>query len=95
MFKKGTLDEVWMPIVGSLGYAILGKDKALRYTPREKRLILLYKLRVFTFSSGNLSGRKMAELLKPMLPRIKRMMLKEPGPFVASITETGVYFRKL
>ena len=84
-----------MPLVGSLGYAILGKDKAHRYIPREKRLILLYKLRVFTFSSGNLSGREMADLLKPVLPRIQKMMRKQPAPFVGSITETGIHLRKI
>jgi len=50
---------------------------------------------MFTFSSGNLSGLKMGQLLKAALPQIERMMLKRGAPFVASITETGVHLRKL
>ena len=95
VFKPGTPDEEWMQWVGPLFDGILGKDKAHRYTPREKRLIMRLKLRMFTFSSGNLSGLKMGQLLKAALPQIERMMLKRGAPFVASITETGVHLRKL
>jgi hypothetical protein len=95
VFDPGTADEVWMEWAGRVFDGILGKDKAHRYTPREKRLIIELKLRVFTFSSGNLSGLKMGQLLRNALPRIERMMVRVPAPFVASITETGVHLKKL
>jgi hypothetical protein len=95
VFKAGIADEDWMRHVNSLADAVLGKDKRHRYAPREKRLILQFNLRIFTFSSGNLSGRKMADLLRAALPRIERVAINHKPPFVASITQTGVYIRKL
>jgi PIN like domain len=95
VFKRGTPDEEWMQWVAPLFQGILGKDKAHRYTPREKRLIVELKLRVFQFSSGNLGGAKMGQLLKAALPQIERMMIRKLAPMVASITETGVHLRKL
>jgi hypothetical protein len=95
VFAPGTPDEEWMRWVAPLFDGVLGKDKAHRYTPREKHLIIELKLRVFTFSSGNLNGLKMAQLLKAALPQIERMMIRQAAPLVASITETGVSLRKL
>jgi hypothetical protein len=95
VFERGIPDEDWMRWVNSLADATLGKDKGHRYAPRERRLILEFNLRIFTFSSGNLSGLKMAELLKATLPQIERMTLNHKPPFVASITQTGVHLRKL
>jgi hypothetical protein len=82
-----------MPWVGFLGHPILSKDKALRYNPLEKKLIILHKLKVFGFSSGNISGEKMATLLRRWLPRMEQMAIKREGPFVASITESGIHLR--
>ena len=82
-----------MEWVGFLNHPILGKDKGHRYMPREKALIIKYKLRVFTFSSGNLNREKMAALLRPILPRMESLAVKHPPPFVAAITETGVHLR--
>ena len=65
-------DEEWVRWVAPLFDGVLGKDNAHRYTPREKHLIIELKLRVFTFSSGNLNGLKMAQLLKAALPQIER-----------------------
>src|SRR5438477_6407927 len=72
VFAPGTPDEEWVRWVAPLFDGVLGKDKAHRYTPREKHLIIELKLRVFTFSSGNLNGLKMAQLLKAALPQIAR-----------------------
>jgi hypothetical protein len=93
-FKPGVSDEIWMSWVGgALDSPILGKDKAHRYMPKEKVLIIKHKLRIFTFSSGNLNGRMMAEQLKAALSQIERMAKEQPPPFVASITRTGVHLR--
>jgi len=50
---------------------------------------------MFQFSSGNLSEVKMGQLLRAALPQIEGMMIRQPAPMVASITETGVHLRKL
>src|SRR5271156_4485987 len=66
-FPRGTLDQDWLPLPGKNGWPVLTKDKALRFTPLEKAKILEHALRIFAFSSGNLNGKDMADLLKANL----------------------------
>src|SRR5262249_20928624 len=54
-FQRGTLDEDWLSLPGERGWAVLTKDKAQRYSPLEKAKIVEHRLKVFAFSSGNLS----------------------------------------
>jgi hypothetical protein len=93
--QRGILDEVWMPLPGLMTWPVLTKDSHQRYEPLEKANILRYCMKVFTFSSGNLTGAQMADLLKINLKRIDRLARKEPPPFVASISRSGLNLRKL
>jgi hypothetical protein len=56
----------------------------------EKARIVQHKLKIFAFSSGNLSGGDMAVMLSENLRRIDRYVRKNDGPFVASISKTGI-----
>jgi PIN like domain len=94
-FPRGTLDKDWLPLPGSKGWPVLTKDKAQRYTPLEKTKIVEHNLKIFAFSSGNLSGADMADLLKTNLRRLDKFARKQVPPFVASISKTGVSLRKL
>jgi len=94
-FPRGTLDEIWLPLPGRNGWPVLTKDKALRYTPLEKTKIVEHLLKIFAFSSGNLNGADMADLLKTNLRRMDRFARKQTPPFVASISKNGLSFRKL
>jgi hypothetical protein len=95
LFARGTLDKDWLPRPGGEGWLVVKKDKAQRFTPLEKARIIEYSLKIFAFSSGNLSGAEMAELLRVNLRRIDRLARKEPAPFVASISKSGLNLRKL
>jgi PIN like domain len=94
-FPRGTLDEDWLSLPGERGWAVLTKDKAQRYSPLEKAKILEHQLKIFAFSSGNLSGGDMAALLKANLRRLDRFARRHPAPFVASINRTGISNRAL
>jgi hypothetical protein len=89
-FKSGTTDEKWLPLPGRRGWVVLTKDKAQRYSPLEKAQIKEHKLKIVTFSSGNLSGADMASLLAENLRRLDRFAAKNPAPFVAAINRTGI-----
>lgn len=93
--QRGILDEVWMPLPGLMAWPVLTKDSRQRYEPLEKANILRYCMKLFTFSSGNLSGDQMADLLRTNLRRIEKLARKEPPPFVASISRSGLNLRKL
>jgi hypothetical protein len=94
-FPRGTLDEVWLPFPASKGWPVLTKDKAQRFTPLEKAKIIEHRLKIFPFSSGNLSGADMADLLKAKLSRLDNIARNQVAPFVASISRTGINLRKL
>jgi hypothetical protein len=94
-FSRGTLDEDWLPLPGRRGWAVLTKDKAQRYSPLEKAKIIEHKLKIFAFSSGNLTGDDMAALLETNLRKLDRFARKHRPPFVASITKTGINLRTL
>ena len=62
-FSPGTPDETWLPHVGQQGWLLITVDKKIRYNELERRAIVRNRVREFVFTSGNLSGSTMAELL--------------------------------
>jgi hypothetical protein len=44
---------------------------------------------MFYFSTNNLSGLQMASALKEALPKMKRILQRQPPPFCAAITKSG------
>jgi hypothetical protein len=88
-FSPGTLDESWLPLVGSKGWVLLTADKRIRYNLLEKRALEKHAVREFAFASGNLSGQDMANALEVALPKMMRFSRRFNPPFVASITRIG------
>jgi len=78
-----------------MGWLVLTKDKDQRYQPLEKAQLLAHCIREFAFSSGNLSGSQMADLLRRNLRKIDNLGRNHSPPFVASITARGVNLRRL
>ena len=88
-FHRGTLDEVWLPLVGKNGWILLTADKQIRYNLLEKRALEQNLVREFVFASGNLSGAEMAVSLRAALAKMKRLCRKQDPPFVAAISKDG------
>jgi hypothetical protein len=88
-FQRGTLDEAWLPLVGSEGWVLLTTDKRIRYNFLEKRALEENAVREFVFTSGNMSGQDMGVALGLALPKMRRLCDKLKPPFVAAITRTG------
>ncbi|MBE3603350.1 hypothetical protein IMX07_06905 [bacterium] len=94
-FARGTVDEEWFPLPASNGWAVLTKDKALRYSPLERDQIIRHGLKIFAYSSGNMAAAEMAALLERHLRKIDRVARAWPPPFVAAIRSTGINRRTL
>jgi hypothetical protein len=60
-FARGTQDEVWLPSVGQNGWALLTKDKRIRYRTNERLAVRRYRIRMFYFTTNELNGTQMAE----------------------------------
>jgi hypothetical protein len=88
-FPAGTLDEAWLPLVGSKGWILLTSDKRIRYNSLEKLALELHGVREFVFTSGNMSGQDMAVALERALKKMRNLCARAKPPFVASITRTG------
>ncbi len=94
-FARGTPDEVWLPLIGTNGWALLTTDKRIRYRTNEKAAVIKHKVRMFYFSKNDLSGEQMAAALEKALPEIERICVKQQPPFFAAITKIGeVYLRE-
>jgi hypothetical protein len=88
-FSPGTLDEIWLPTVGSKGWILLTSDKRIRYNLLEKRALKVHAVREFVFTSGNMSGQDMAAALELALNKMRNFSHRTKPPFVASITRAG------
>jgi len=88
-FAPGTPDPDWLPIVGTHGWVILTKDRHVRRRPLELNAILASGARAFVLTSADMRGPEQAALFASVLPRIRRLC-RQPGPFIATITRTGI-----
>jgi hypothetical protein len=88
-FSRGTMDEIWLPLVGKNGWVLLTADKRIRYNLLEKRALDKNRVREFVFASGNMSGQEMAEALEQGIRKMVRMCTRIAPPFVAAITRSG------
>jgi PIN domain-containing protein len=88
-FSRGTPDEDWLQIVGKSNWALLTSDARIRYRTNEKRAVQENNVRMFYFSTNNLSGLQMAGALKKALPRMKGIFQRQKPPYCAAITRSG------
>ena len=89
-FRPGTPDQEWLPVVGRNRWLLLTADKNIRYNELERRAILRHNVRAFIFTSGNLNGKAMGELVVKAFPKIMGICRRHDAPFIASITQSGV-----
>jgi hypothetical protein len=88
-FTQDTGDPVWLTRAGHEGWAIVTKDKAIRYNPLEKRAIVEAKVRCFVLVAGNMTRFDMARALMIALPTMDRAARKNQPPFIARINSNG------
>lgn len=85
--RHDTTDEQWIPHVSEKGWVILTKDKGIRKPGIERDRVLRFGARVFTLTSGRLTGARMAEIFVAHLAEIERLAEATPPPFVAIVHE--------
>ncbi len=84
-FGQTTPDSTWIPDVTVRGWVILTKDKNIRRPRGEREEVLTTRARVFTLTSGNLSGQRMAEIFIRHLPEIERIATEQNPPLVYAV----------
>lgn len=78
-----------MPVVGGKKWAVLTCDKRIRYNELERDKIIQHGIREFVFTSGNLSGAEMGEILKIAGREMERLFSEYPPPFIACVSRSG------
>jgi hypothetical protein len=89
VFTPGTPDTEWLPVVGENKWVVLTSDKRIRFNELERELVISNEVRQFVFTSGNLSGAMMGEILKIAMPRMQKILSDQIGPFIACISQAG------
>lgn len=89
IFSSGIPDTEWLEYAGRNKRLAITKDKRIRHRRVEIEAIRNYRVMVFRFSSGNLSGNQMAEILIKAKDRIKKFAAKNKGPFIVTLSSDG------
>ena len=86
---SGALDEEWIEYVGRNKRLAITKDKRIRHREIELQAIKKHKAKVFRYTSGNLSGKEMAEIAVKALIKMQDFADRHNGPFIVSLTKGG------
>jgi predicted nuclease of predicted toxin-antitoxin system len=89
-FVDDAADEDWISEVGRHGWIVLTKDKAIRRRPVELEAVVAANVRMFSLSSGNMTGKEMASVFAENRRRMGRFLKDHPPPFIARVSKSGV-----
>lgn len=78
-------DQEWLQHAGEQGFAVLMKDKRIRYRTLERQALLHFGVKASCLSQGSLTGDEQA---KAFLRAERRIMLacEDAGPFLYVLT---------
>ena len=93
--KKGTADEIWMPVAGVEGWLVISCNKAIITSEAQRAIFMREKLGAVFLSTGH---EKKVELLKLILRKwdwLEKIDLNEERPFAWEMPISGRNPRKL
>jgi PIN like domain len=84
-FPAAAKDEDWLTRVGSLGWIVLTKDRRFHTRILEITAIARSRVRVFKLTAAGLQGPEMAAIFTKSIAKIKRVVMGNAAPFIATI----------
>jgi hypothetical protein len=94
-FSQDATDVDWLTTVGQRGWVVLSKDEYIRRNPIERAAFEQARVKAFFLTQQGLSGPEMAEIFAKALPGIVRRATRQPGPFIYTVSRSGVFSRVL
>ena len=88
-FRKNALDTEWISQIAEKEWIILTKDERIGKNALERRAVARTGLRMFTFTSQQLSGDDMVKILQKAIIPMQKFIEKNPAPFIAKIHKDG------
>ncbi|RLS83567.1 MAG: hypothetical protein DWI05_01120 [Planctomycetota bacterium] len=89
-FEDDISDEGWLPVVGAKRWVVLTNDKRIRHRRIECQALLAAGIRAFVLTAGHLSSAAAAEIWVRQLPKIERIAISRPAPFIAHVNQARV-----
>jgi hypothetical protein len=83
-FPPGTQDPEWLAATARRQWVVLTKDDRIRYSPLAKAAIMNSGARVFVLI-GTRSHSDLTQNLINSLGRVRRLIAKQDGPFIARV----------
>ena len=81
--------DIGLAEAGRRGWVVLTKDHHIRTRQNELVALLSAGVAAFVLTSGDLTGPEMAQAFVRALPRIRRMLVGQPRPFIARVSGRG------
>ena len=82
-------DVEWLELCGQEGWAVLSKDRRIRYRPAEIAAIRRFGVKAFVITSGNLTAKEQAARLVANAAAIEAACA-DRGPFVYSVQASRI-----
>jgi predicted nuclease of predicted toxin-antitoxin system len=89
IFPQDTVDDIWIEYVGRNNRIAITKDRKIKFRTGEINSIITHNARIYRFSSGNLTGQQMAEIIKKATARILKHARNNTGPYIVGISMSG------
>lgn len=94
-FSQGATDVEWIAGAGERGWVVLSKDEQIRRNPLERDAIERARVKAFFLTQQGLSGPEMGEIFIRALPGMVRRAARQSGPFIFTVSRSGVFARVL
>ncbi len=88
-FAPDAPDTEWLPEVSQRGWITLTRDAKIGVNILEQVAIASSEAKVFVLSIDQARGEEMATAVVTALPRMERLIVSHPAPFIAKISEFG------
>lgn len=88
-FPERTDDVDWLRLVSKHDWVVLTKDSEIKHRPLERAAVRRGKVRQFTYQSAQTKGEDMASAFVKALPKMKKLLKKHDGPFIAKVYKDG------
>ena len=87
---EAVVDEEWLELAGTSGWAVFMKDTRIRYNPAERSSVLRHSVQCFCLTSQSLASEEMARRFLDNLNAIAQACEDDPGPFIYAVHSTRI-----
>ncbi len=92
---ESVVDEEWLELAGTSGWAVFMKDTKIRYNPAERGAVLRHSVQCFCLTSQSISADEMARRFLDNLVAIAQACTDDRGPFIYAVHSNRIELLRL